>query len=864
MLLAICWGTCQKLNERFGWHNTCLLYPQKYSFCKILNRHFNEGHCKGADYKVSILEKLPGSGRTDKGAIDIAVKKLRKARETFWIQQMRTAFPFGLNDRIDDEFKTQEQKQNVHAQFPSLKRLHPRKARGREKKGNCKLLPGDFVSQLHTYLANNIASAMNFIRVSLSTMSSSNLKQAHSLLTESLTTGDAQFHQWFQAGLDIIQSKQFKVKPPKPKKAKPKNICTIFFANKAVELINVSKLLNDVSLNNSRPSIPTKFESPMITYKLRSPISTKIFNFNKFVKSIDVNRVRHDDSDIPCDCNDSEYKDTHHNHIITGDLHIVRNDKLRDLFAKGPQFREPQPVNFSDAKDAIISGMKECITKWCVKNALDTIVMRPYLDVLERLIDNRVAQLRERHRNSNRHSIFNDAGVKENLKELQNKFVICPIDKAKGNVAFICKRFYVKVILDEVGVSRNEGSPTYSSTDESVATIVNKHKLFLASKFHLSVPEDSETLPGIYWLPKLHKTPIKFRFIIAAPNCSIKPLARSVTAMFKLFQKQIRTYNEKSKFFSGVKTFWVIDNNTPVLDAAHKLSRNSKAESLETFDFSTLYTKIPHDKLTDVLCKLIDFCFDGGAHEFISVNNWGAKWVADPSSYHIVYSKANLKLAIRYLMSNCYFSLGNRVFKQIIGIPMGSDPAPFFANLFLYFYENKWIRNLQRSNLTKARKFSTVFRFIDDLLAMNDGGEFSRSLHEIYPAELELNKENAGTQQTSYLDLDMVIDEHKVDISLFDKRNAFPFSIIRMPFLSSNIPSNMFYSSFSAEILRTARVSTSIDKFSTTAKALARRAIHQGGKLDRLRNVLGKVFASHLHSFAHLFNDAGRLFEILD
>ena len=31
-------------------------------------------------------------------AIDIAVKKLRKARETFWIQQMRTASPFGLND----------------------------------------------------------------------------------------------------------------------------------------------------------------------------------------------------------------------------------------------------------------------------------------------------------------------------------------------------------------------------------------------------------------------------------------------------------------------------------------------------------------------------------------------------------------------------------------------------------------------------------------------------------------------------------------------------------------------------------------------------------------------------------------------
>ena len=73
--------TAQKLNERFAFHNTCLLYPTKYSFCRILSNHFNEGHCKGADYFVTILEKLPGSGRTERGAVDLKTKSERKTKE---------------------------------------------------------------------------------------------------------------------------------------------------------------------------------------------------------------------------------------------------------------------------------------------------------------------------------------------------------------------------------------------------------------------------------------------------------------------------------------------------------------------------------------------------------------------------------------------------------------------------------------------------------------------------------------------------------------------------------------------------------------------------------------------------------------
>ena len=45
------------------------------------------------------------------------------------------------------------------------------------------------------------------------------------------------------------------------------------------------------------------------------------------------------------------------------------------------------------------------------------------------------------------------------------------------------------------------------------------------------------------------------------------------------------------------------------------------------------------------------------------------------------------KKAVKYLIRNFYFAIGDQVFQQIIGIPTGRDPAPFLANLFLFYYE---------------------------------------------------------------------------------------------------------------------------------------------------------------------------------
>ena len=57
----------------------------------------------------------------------------------------------------------------------------------------------------------------------------------------------------------------------------------------------------------------------------------------------------------------------------------------------------------------------------------------------------------------------------------------------------------------------------------------------------------------------------------------------------------------------------------------------------------------------------------------------------------------------------------------------------------------------------------------------------------------------------------------------FDKRDSFPFSIVRMPDKSSNVPSNIVYSAIGAEPLRIARANNNSESFSKAVKPLFAR-----------------------------------------
>ena len=69
---------------------------------------------------------------------------------------------------------------------------------------------------------------------------------------------------------------------------------------------------------------------------------------------------------------------------------------------------------------------------------------------------------------------------------------------------------------------------------------------------------------------------------------------------------------------------------------------------------------------------------------------------------------------VEYLIDNI------RVYRQCVGIPMGTDCAPLLANLFLFSYEYSYMRDLIKTDLELAKKINNTMRYIDDLLTLNN------------------------------------------------------------------------------------------------------------------------------------------------
>ena len=152
-----------------------------------------------------------------------------------------------------------------------------------------------------------------------------------------------------------------------------------------------------------------------------------------------------------------------------------------------------------------------------------------------------------------------------------------------------------------------------------------------------------------------------------------------------------------------------------------------------------------------------------------------------------------------------------------------------------------WPNDLVNEWPNQSKTICNIFRFIDNLNSINDGREFESNYSNIYPAELQLGKENTDKHETSLLDLNIKIKDGEFHFGLFDKRDSFPFSSVRMPDKSSNVPPNIVYSAIGAKSLRIARASNNPESFSTAIKPLIARISRQGVSIGKIK-FYSKIF----------------------
>jgi hypothetical protein len=170
----------------------------------------------------------------------------------------------------------------------------------------------------------------------------------------------------------------------------------------------------------------------------------------------------------------------------------------------------------------------------------------------------------------------------------------------------------------------------------------------------------------------------------------------------------------------------------------------------------------------------------------------------------------------------------------------------------LYSYETKFIQNLFKfikignvlvlhskastwEEKYLAVAFDSTFRYIYNVLSISNS-RFPSYVDLIYHNELEINDTEESSTSASYLHALLKLDTNgKIMTKLYYKRDYFNFSIVKFPYLCSNIPASPAYGVYISQLFLYARACLKYDQFLLRGSLLTNKLISQGFQLYRLQ-----------------------------
>ena len=508
----------------------------------------------------------------------------------------------------------------------------------------------------------------------------------------------------------------------------------------------------------------------------------------------------------------------------------------------GCKYRVPCNKSASDIQSSIYEDLTNFVKSKCRKYHIKSNTFSSWYDRVKEIVDKRLKFYENKHPQMfvNNVNILEKENVKKELKRLQNKYIICSIDKASNNFAFVCKKLYVMTLLKELGFNTESldciGNVTYSPLPLDQSTYIELVSSSLRDKFNINVEEDNMCLPRLFWNPKLHKDPYKARFIAGAKKCTTKPLNILVNCCLKLLRENFRKYCQTIYNNSGINVFWSIDSSTQFLDTL----KNNEVYNLQIYDFTTLYTNLDLCEVDNMIGEVIDLIFSE-RNKYICICKYDtdkcffSKKTYD--GYHI-FDKDQLKEAVHFIVYNTYIIFAGIVFIQVRGIPMGGNSSSPIADLTLAKREFNYMMNLMKNKqFALAKILSKIRRYVDDLITINYLN-FQNLIKAIYPPSLEMERSGNDNKNVNYLDLNIDIKHNSISVSVFNKTDDFDFPVVSLTFPQSNIPMIVGYNVFYSQILRFGNTCTNLDTFTLNLNKLFQKLSNRGYEHSNLIQII--------------------------
>ena len=196
-----------------------------------------------------------------------------------------------------------------------------------------------------------------------------------------------------------------------------------------------------------------------------------------------------------------------------------------------------------------------------------------------------------------------------------------------------------------------------------------------------------------------------------------------------------------------------------------------------------------------------------------------AWWVLG-STEGIVFSLEEVLEMIEYLIKNSYIKAFGNIFRQAKGIIMGGKSSGWLSDCSLMVDEYKYVTNKFSNGLVdEANRLKYFRRYRDDCTSL-DIDNFLTIAQEIYPPSLTLTQENDSPTKVNVLDMVAEIRDGRILTKVFCKTDHFPFNVITLPFLESNLDIRICYNVFYGQVIRIQRLTSLKEDFETRVKFL--------------------------------------------
>ena len=167
---------------------------------------------------------------------------------------------------------------------------------------------------------------------------------------------------------DVASFRLFKPVRSEPLHDNNKKFLYIPFANKGIDAINISNILNRKEVVKEIPPYFKNQSVPIVSYSYTNSIGRKIFNYKEALQ--DINIEEYLKNPLTCDCSHSPFQYNPSGHVITGDLNIIQHESLRKVISHGPKFREPQHINWKHNFKIIMDAVEDYARRW-IKREVD-------------------------------------------------------------------------------------------------------------------------------------------------------------------------------------------------------------------------------------------------------------------------------------------------------------------------------------------------------------------------------------------------------------------------------------------------------------------------------------------------------------